>query len=119
MRIDWDGMLQPKPAQLSPCEREGMPAPEVAPAIDADIAARERQGDDRRRCTECGNLGERGVCLAAQRREISASRGYTPMRDILRRCDGFMPLPNDPDQRHGRTKWACLLRPSVSNGAPS
>ncbi len=116
MRIDWDGMLQPKPA---PVVADSNRAPDAAPVIDADIAAREREGDDRRRCVECGNLGERGVCLAAQRREILASRGYTPMRDILRRCDGFMPLPNDPDQRHGRTKWACLLRPSVRNGAPS
>lgn len=118
MRIDWDGMLQPQPAHLSQCD-ERVPTQEVAPAIDADIAARERQGDDRRRCTECGNLGERGVCLAAQRREFVAARGYTPIRDILRRCEGFNPLPNDPDQRHGRTKWACLLRTNGGNGAPS
>ena len=121
MRIDWDGMLQPKPA---PVVADSNPAPDTgasdaAPVIDADIAAREREGDDRRRCVECGNLGERGVCLAAQRREFVASRGYTPIRDILRRCEGFTPLPSDPDQRHGRTKWACLLYPSGRSGAPS
>lgn len=118
MRIDWDDMLQPKPApveQSSP-SNNGL---NIQPVIDADIAAREREGDDRRRCVECCNLGERGVCIAAQRREIVASRGYTPMRDILRRCEGFMPLPSDPDQRHGRTKWVCLLYPSGRSGAPS
>lgn len=136
MRIDWDGMLQPKPEAVgqggAPAHDERMGCslhnfvnghtttaicPPVA-VIDADIAAREREGDDRRRCGECGNLGERGVCLAAQRREIVAARGYTPMRDILRRCEGFAPLPNDPDQRHGRAKWACLFSRSAGNGAP-
>ena len=118
MRIDWDGMLQPKsaPVEQSSSSNNGL---NIQPVIDADIAAREREGDDRRRCVECGNLGERGVCIAAQRREIVASRGYTPMRDILRRCEGFMPLPSDPDQRHGRTKWVCLLYPSGRSGAPS
>jgi hypothetical protein len=109
MRIDWDELLPPK--SPDPAEKVGAGGtakePEQ-PAADAGIAAREREGDTRRRCTECGNLGERGICLAAQRRQIVASRNYTPIRDMLRRCEGFAPLPTDPDQTPGRTKWAWL-----------
>lgn len=107
MRIDWDALL----LSTSPAIASNGDAPdarcEEVPA-GAGIASREREGDDRRRCSECGNLGERGVCLAAYRGEIVAGRGYSPMRDILRRCEGFMPLLSDPDQRHGRDKWAWL-----------
>lgn len=108
IRIDWDALL-PQAAQQEVSDG-GMPERECdEPAAGAGIASREREGDDRRRCTECGNLGERGVCLAAHRGEIAASRSYSPMRDILRRCEGFKPLPFDPDQRHGRDKWAWLI----------
>jgi hypothetical protein len=82
------------------------PPDEPAPAT--GIAAREAAGDNRRRCTECDNLNERGICLAAARGEIAVSRSYTPMRDILRRCEGFAPLPTDPDQTPGSVKWAWL-----------
>lgn len=102
MRIDWDAMLSPAPAEKPEPPQVDEPAPDVG------ILARERDGDNRRRCTECGNLGERGICLAAQRGEIVASRSYTPVRDILRRCEGFKPLPSDPDQTPGRIKWAWL-----------
>jgi len=113
MRIDWDALLPPK----SPESPEKVGAGGTAesgsncatlPATDAGIAAREREGDNRRRCTECGNLGERGICLAAQRGQIVASRSYTPIRDLLRRCEGFAPLPTDPNQTPGRIKWAWL-----------
>lgn len=85
------------------------PAEGEAPAPDAEIAARERAGDDRRRCTECGNLAERGACLAAHRGEIKASRSYAPIRELLRRCEGFAPLDTDPDPRPGRERWPGLI----------
>lgn len=113
MRIDWDALLPPKPAEPA----EGEQTLPTLPATDPGIAAREREGDNRRRCTECGNLGERGICLAAQRGEIVVSRNYTPVRDILRRCEGFKPLPNDPDQTPGRIKWAWLQDYSKPNDA--
>jgi hypothetical protein len=78
-------------------------------AFDAGIAARETEGDNRRRCAECGNLAEHGLCLAARRGEIGAARSYTPERDRLRRCEGFAPLPTDPDQCPPAVRWPGLI----------
>jgi len=48
--------------------------------------------DDRRTCDQCANLA--GVrCMAAKRGEILASRNYEPIRDLPRRCEGYMPGP--------------------------
>lgn len=119
MRIDWDELLPPKQTgSAEPLQKVGAggtaeanePPDEPAPAT--GIAAREAAGDNRRRCTECGNLNERGICRAAERGEIVASRSYTPIRDLLRRCEGFAPLPTDPDQRHGRDKFGGLIQAS-------
>lgn len=121
MRIDWDELLPPKSSEKvgvtegnsrgadSTAEHE---QEHVEPATDAGIAAREREGDNRRRCTECGNLGARGICLAAQRGQIVASRNYVPVQDIMRRCEGFAPMPTDPDQTPGRVKYAWLTEVS-------
>jgi len=126
MRIDWDELLPPKRTGLAePLQKvgaggtaeDGEPADEPAPA--AGIAAREAAGDKRRRCTECGNLNERGICRAAERGEIAASRSYTPIRDLLRRCEGFAPLPSDPDQTPGREKWGWLAELSRPKDAMS
>lgn len=108
MMIDWGAMLAddappqaaPAPALTKYEEGERLPV--------AAIVAREAEGDNRRRCAECGNQGERGLCLAAQRGEIKASRHYVPLRDILRRCEGFAALPGDPDQRPGLERWPGL-----------
>jgi len=67
--------------------------------------------DDRRRCTECGNFASGGRCLAAWRGELSGmvSRRYAPAQpERLRRCDGYAPGPDDPDQRSGRERWPGL-----------
>lgn len=113
MRIDWDALLPPK---LPEPAESGTTCPTLS-AADPGIATREREGDYRRRCTECGNLGERGICMAAQRGQIVAGRSYTPVRDILRRCEGFAPLPTDPDQTPGRIKWAWLRNTSKPKDA--
>ena len=39
---------------------------------------------------------------------MSARRGYEPVPDLLRRCEGFAPLPDDPDQRAGMERWPGL-----------
>lgn len=117
MQIDWDALLPAeavRPGTKAGAHQAGQ-SPTVEPVADADILARQQAGDDRRRCTECGNLGERGVCIAAARGQIKASRSYTPVRDILRRCEGFAPLASDPDQRHGRDKWRCLSEATATN----
>lgn len=120
MRIDWDELLPPKSTRPAGKVGAGGTAEQEQPATDPGIAAREREGDNRRCCAECDNLGkDRGICYAAQRGEIVASRSYTPIRDLLRRCEGFAPLPNDPDQTPGRIKWAWLRDYSKPKDAPS
>lgn len=112
--IDWDALLPAAPpaipATVATRAQQPAPMPDPSPADtgNADSAASERIGDNRRRCTECGNLNERGLCLAAYRGEITASRSYTPIRDILRRCEGFKPLPTDPDQRTAWDRWGTI-----------
>jgi hypothetical protein len=107
--IDWGALLaDDAPPRESPAPPKAEPAQgEASP--DPSIVAREAEGDNRRRCAECGNLNERGACLAAQRGEIKASRHYNPMRDILRRCEGFAALPRDSDQRPGIERWPGLV----------
>jgi hypothetical protein len=63
--------------------------------------------DDRRHCSDCGNLIA-GRCLAAWRGEIEAARHYRPVDDIPRRCAGFAPKSNDSDQRTGKQRWPNL-----------
>lgn len=67
---------------------------------------REAKGvDDRRACIQCANLTARGLCLAARRGEIVASRSYQPVRDIPRRCEGYVPGADDADRRRGLERW--------------
>lgn len=113
MMIDWDSMLHrgdARPAVLSETGPEKAAAMEGAiPAAGLPgIGSPERVRDNRRRCAECGNLASNGRCLAAARRDIIASRTYAPAPDMLRRCAGFKPLPDDPDQRPGRDRWPGL-----------
>ena len=42
------------------------------------------------------------------RRCTAAPRRYNPAPDIGRRCENFIPLPNDPDQRRGAERWPGL-----------
>jgi hypothetical protein len=66
-------------------------------------------------CQECSNLrrpdrdGFRR-CLAAARGELPsvARRSYAPVLWLGHRCEGFAPLPADPDQRHGAERWPGL-----------
>ena len=106
-------------------EREGWAAAEVEEAtalaladpdgaltcyrdIAADLKVILWPDDDRRTCNRCANLEGRR-CLAAWRGEIVANRDYTPIRDIPRRCEGYIPDANDPDRRSGRERWPELI----------
>lgn len=64
--------------------------------------------DDRRTCNQCANL-VRLRCLAAWRGEIVANRDYAPIRDIPRRCEGYMSVADDPDKRPGCERWPELI----------
>lgn len=108
--IDWDALL-PTTSPTVPASDAPQPEPIPQPdGIDECAAAPWLDGDNRRRCTTCGDLNERGLCLAAYRGEIVASRSYTPIRDRLHRCEGFTPLPDDPDQRTAWDRWGTIYR---------
>ncbi len=65
--------------------------------------------DDRRRCRHCLNLSQAGTCtVASPGGVVSARRGYEPIQDILRRCEGYRPNEEDPDQRPGAERWPGL-----------
>lgn len=109
--IDWDALL-PTTSPIAPAsdapQPEPIPQPPATDGPDESASAPWLDGDNRRRCTHCGNLNERGLCLAAYRGEIVASRSYTPIRDLLRRCEAFTPLPDDPDQRTAWDRWGTI-----------
>ena len=65
--------------------------------------------DDRRRCTQCLNLQGRVCSVAMPGGQVSANRGYQPMRDVLQRCAGYLPDATDNDQRTGSERWPALI----------
>jgi hypothetical protein len=80
--------------------------------------ASETAADNRRRCSECQHHHMGRWCAIAQPGGlVSAARGYEPVLGIPRRCEGFMPLPDDPDQRPGMERWPGLL-PQSKQAAP-
>ena len=85
---------------------ETVQAPRSAPAPGLGIPS---EDDDRRRCTDCARLGPGGACLAAARGEILASRSYRPVLELLRRCEGYQPGPDDPGRRPGPERWPGLV----------
>lgn len=78
-----------------------------------------RAGDDRRICPECQQYQERRCMIATPGGLVSAARGYMPVPDILRRCEGFAPLPDDPDQRPGVERWPWLLLSPYRPASPA
>ena len=80
-------------------------------ALAADL---ERQpptdADDRRTCQQCTSLSPDGRCRAAGRGELPyvASRIYSPVLDVPKRCEGYRPTAADPDQRPGVERWPGL-----------
>ena len=57
------------------------------------LTLRDREGDDRRLCVECGALDRRGRCMvAAAGRLPGADRRLEPVPTILQRCEGFAPV---------------------------
>ena len=78
----------------------------------------DRAGDDRRICPECQRYQDRRCTIAKPGGLVSAARGYMPVPDMLRRCEGFAPLPEDPDQRPGADRWSWLLQPPYRPAPP-
>ena len=59
--IDWGALLPATPAKVGAGDTASDAGAARGLVADAEIAAREREGDNRRRCAECGNLGGRGL----------------------------------------------------------
>ena len=76
--------------------------------------------DDRIRCTDCSWLSMSGVCRAAgpKHKPVVANRDYKPVRDLPRRCEGFAPYANNPDQRRGNERWPWLAAFHSFNATP-
>ena len=94
--------------------------PESAAAhIDAQ-RANTVNDDDRIRCTDCSWLSMNGVCRAAgpKHKPVVANRGYQPVRDLPRRCEGFAPYADNPDQRRGLERWPGLAAFHSFNATP-
>jgi hypothetical protein len=66
--------------------------------------------DDRRYCTECLNLTERGLCLAVRRGEMRRVSTWQPDQTRPWRCVGYAPGADDPDRRPGRERWPSMLQ---------
>lgn len=77
-------------------------------------------GDDRIHCTDCIQLSMSGVCRAAgpKGKPVVANRGYQPVRDLPRRCEGFAPYADNPDQRRGFERWPGLASFHSFNATP-
>ena len=65
--------------------------------------------DDWRHCDQCANLIRGGLCLAARRGEIAASRNCEPVRDLPADAKAMQPGPDDSGRRPGRKRWPFLV----------
>ena len=94
--------------------------PESAGAQSDAQCANTVDGDDRIRCTDCSWLSMSGVCRAAspKHKPVVANCGYQPVRDLPRRCEGFAPYADNPDQRHGLERWPGLAAFHSFNATP-
>ena len=94
--------------------------PESAAARSDAQRANTGDDDDRIRCTDCSWLSMSGVCRAAgpKHKPVVANRGYQPVRDLPRRCEGFAPYADNPDQRRGLERWPGLAAVHSTNATP-
>lgn len=79
-----------------------------------DVSARVWiRGGDQVTCHQCGHLAttvDPPACKVASLQPfalVRAVRGYRPVI-MPHRCPGFVPLPDDPDQRLGVERWPGL-----------
>lgn len=74
---------------------------------------------DLRPCLACANLGYRGQCRAAAQGKLpGTARLYRPVETLPRRCEGYLPSQDDPDQRPGLERWPGLEHPAMKSLAP-
>ena len=92
----------------------------VSAAVHIDAQRANPADDDRIRCADCSWLSMSGVCRAAgpKHKPVLANRGYQPVRDLPRRCEGFAPYADNPDQRRGLERWPGLAAFHSFNATP-
>lgn len=98
--------------QPAPFDEEAFEERAAICEFDGGLDREEAEGiawheDDRRRCATCLNIRDGVRCKAGYPRGGEPSvRNDRPDGNILRRCPGYRPHPDDPDQRPGRERWA-------------
>lgn len=109
----------PVVANLANPAKAAVPSESAPVHINAQ-GANPADGDDRIHCTDCSWLSMSGVCRAAgpKHKPVVARRGYQPVRDPPRRCEGFAPYANNPDQRRGFERWPGLAAFHSFNATP-
>ena len=110
---------RPVAANLAKSAKVAVTSASAAVLIDAQ-RANTVNDDDRIRCTDCSWLSLSGVCRAAgpKHKPVVANRGYQPVRDLPRRCEGFAPYADNPDQRRGFERWPGLAAFHSFNATP-
>ena len=110
---------RPVAANLANSAKVAVTSASAAVLIDAQ-RANTVNDDDRIRCTDCSWLSLSGVCRAAgpKHKPVVANRGYQPVRDLPRRCEGFAPYADNPDQRRGFERWPELAAFHSFNATP-
>lgn len=110
---------RPVAANLANSAKVAVTSASAAVLIDAQ-RANTVNDDDRIRCTDCSWLSMSGVCRAAgpKHKPVVANRGYQPVRDLPRRCEGFAPYADNPDQRRGFERWPELAAFHSFNATP-
>jgi hypothetical protein len=110
---------RPVAANLANSAKVAVTSASAAVLIDAQ-RANTVNDDDRIRCTDCSWLSLSGVCRAAgpKHKPVVANRGYQPVRDLPRRCEGFAPYADNPDQRRGFERWPGLAAFHSFNATP-
>jgi hypothetical protein len=110
---------RPVAANLANPAKVAVPSESAAERSNAQCA-NPADGDDRIHCTDCSWLSMSGVCRAAgpKHKPVVANRGYQPVRDLPRRCEGFAPYADNPDQRRGFERWPGLVAFHSTNATP-
>ncbi len=70
--------------------------------------------DNRRTCRQCRRLSDRGQCRASDAgiRLVGCGPLHSPAADVPRRCEGYLPRPDDADERPGIERWPALVKES-------
>ena len=110
---------RPVAANLANSAKVAVTPESAAVHIDAQ-RANTVDDDDRIRCSDCSWLSMSGVCRAAgpKHKPVVANRGYQPVRNLPRRCEGFAPYADNPDQRRGLERWPGLAAFHSFNATP-